>query len=197
MCIASYRHGRASARSAEQCIDLAELLANGRRTTQRGAAALASVLASVALSAPVAAQTPVVVEQFGSWSLYADLPAKTVCFIAAPASETTQAQPVLLYVSAWPKDGIKSELSVKTSGKLKKGATASITVGSASFRMFSKDDRAFVDDPTQELKLIEAMKKGAKAVVRSEPELPGGGLTDTFGLTGFAQALQELAKTCP
>lgn len=164
---------------------------------------MAAGLAWLAFAVPSAdgqAQTVSVVEQFGDWSLYAELPDKTLCFVATVASEgtakTSGGEPAVLYISAWPKDGVKAEISVRSAQKLKKSAETAITVGTSPFRMFSRDDRAFVDDPTRELKLIDAMKKGAKAVFRGELER-GGAVTETFALGGFAQALQALAKTCP
>ncbi len=171
------------------------------RSPAAGAKRLALVLVAAASAAGTAsAQAPAAVESFGAWTLYADLPAKSVCFIAATAADSTpkpaSGEASVLYISAWPREGVKSELSAKVTGRLKKGSDASVTVGTASFRLFGKDDRAFVDDPTRELKLIDAMKKGTKAVVRSELER-GGAVTDTYALDGFAQALQALAKICP
>lgn len=165
-----------------------------------------SALVATALSltpvgvAPASAQTGTVIERHGDWSLLADGPAKTVCFIAATPKEGDAKAPpregVVLYVSAWPGEGVKTELSAKLGHKTRRGSEVAISVGAASFKMFAKDDKAFVDDPTRELKVVEAMKKGAKATLRSEPE-KGAAVTDTFSLAGFGQALQALATQCP
>lgn len=157
-------------------------------------------LTQMAVSQPSATPTGTIVDKFGDWSLLVDSDAKTVCFVATPAkaadAKAAPRENVFLYVSAWPKEGVKSELSARLGVKPRKGSDVTITVGSASFKMFAKDDRAFVEDPTRELKLIEAMKKGAKAVVQVEPE-KGAAATDTFSLIGLGNALQALASKCP
>ncbi len=77
---------------------------------------------------------------------------------------------IVLYISAWPKEGVKSEISIKMGYPVKTGSTVAVTVGSDAFDLFGKDDRAFVADPTEELKLIEAMKKGSKLTVQGSSE---------------------------
>ena len=71
-----------------------------------------------------------------------------------------------------------------------------VTIGSDSFKMYGKGDRGFVLDPTEELKLIESMKKGSSAVVKAI-SAKGTGTTDTYSLAGLAQALDKMATTCP
>jgi Invasion associated locus B (IalB) protein len=71
-----------------------------------------------------------------------------------------------------------------------------VTIGSDTFKLFGKGDRGFVNDPTEELKLIESMKKGSSAVVRGV-SVKGTGTTDTYSLSGLAQALDKMAAACP
>ena len=61
--------------------------------------------------------------------------------------------------------------------------------------MFSADERAYVQDATQELKLLDAMKKGAKLAVTATTAT-GTTVTDTYSLAGLGQAMQELQSTC-
>ncbi len=70
-----------------------------------------------------------------------------------------------------------------------------VTIGNETFSLFPKDERAFVADSTQELKLVEALKKGSKADVTAT-SARGTETTDTYTLTGLKQALSELAKKC-
>jgi hypothetical protein len=91
---------------------------------------------------------------------------------------------------------VKGEVSVKLGYPIKAQSDVTVLVGKDEFKLFSKDERAFVSDPTQELKLIETMKKGSSLVVKAKSER-GTATTDTYSLAGFAQAMQELAKTCP
>ncbi len=79
-----------------------------------------AALAALAALAPLAAnaQATTVEGTFGAWSLYENEDAGSkLCFVAATPAEkkpaTANRGPSLLYVSAWPKDGIRSEVSVK------------------------------------------------------------------------------------
>ena len=149
------------------------------------------------------ARSATIVNTFSDWTLYVHQngPA-TICFLAAfptVSQPTTPPRDVsLAYVSAWPKDGVKSEISFKIGVPLKKATepTASITGQTASsYKLFVRDDRAFVADATQELKLLDALKKGSKLTVQA---ISGDGtsITDTYSLQGITAALQALAGGC-
>jgi hypothetical protein len=163
--------------------------------------ALGATLCCLGIGSPAQGET--VVSKFSDWTLYASGDAQKICFLAsAPSQSDPSSLPrdiALLYVSAWPKDGVKSELSVKLGFAPKKSSEPVITITGAAqgmFKLFVKDDRAFVADATQELKLIEAMKKGSKLTVQAISER-GASVTDTYALTGMTAALQALAAGCP
>lgn len=138
---------------------------------------------------------------YGNWSLNAtpDAANKT-CFAATSptAKEPAGANraPVVLYISAWPKEGVKSEISIKLGYKIKTESEVVVTIGTATYKLFGKDDRAFVADATQELKLLDEMKKGTKLQVQATSER-GTATIDTYSLAGLSQALKALAQSCP
>ncbi len=103
---------------------------------------------------------------------------------------------VVLYVSAWPKDGVKSEFSVKLGYRIKPDAPVAVTVGDDAFQLFADEDRAYVADATEESKLIEAMKKSPKLVVKATSSR-GTETTDTYSLAGLGPALDAVATACP
>jgi invasion protein IalB len=159
------------------------------------------VLASLATAQPTQAAN--VVNKFNDWTLYSTAPAPQICFLVGTAAPSDvpglKRSPPLMYVSAWPKDGVKSEVSIKLGFVPKKASEPTIAITgqvSATFKLFVKEDRAFVADATQELKLIEAMKKGTKLTVQSTQEA-GTTVTDTYSLAGVTNALQALAAGCP
>lgn len=134
------------------------------------------------------------------WSLYTDGKSPHLfCFItsepksSAPAE--TPREPPRLYISAWPKDGVKGELSVRLGFPAKNGTDLSAAVGTTVFKLFAADERAFVQDATSELKLLEAMRKGSKLTVTSTTAT-GTEVTDNYSLSGLGQALGELQSTC-
>ncbi len=94
-----------------------------------------------------------------------------MCFIAAQpqAVEPLGANrgPIFFYITAWPKDGVKTEPSIKVGYPVKPDAEMSVTVGTDAFKLLIKGERGFVQDPTEELKLVEALKKGSNAFVKA------------------------------
>jgi hypothetical protein len=168
-------------------------------SVQRAAIPVASIwLAATPLSAAT------VVGTFSDWTLYSNADdAGKICFLASIPAATEPANlkrdPALLYISSWPKDGVKSEISIKLGFPAKKAPDpVAAIVGSApaSFKLFPKDDRVYVSDSTQELKLLEAMKKGSKLTVQAVSER-GTTVTDTYSLNGIGAALQAFASGCP
>jgi len=63
------------------------------------------------------------------------------------------------------------------------------------FKLFSRGDRAYVIDPTDELKLLEAMKRASSVVVTAQSE-QGAASRDTYSLAGITQALQAVSGGC-
>lgn len=150
--------------------------------------------------AALSAETVTKVETVSDWSLYADgaSPHK-FCFVSTEPKSSdpadTAREAPRAYISAWPKDGVKAEVSFRLGFPVKKGTEISASVAPAGFQLFTSDDRAFVKDATQELKLVEAMKKGSKLTLSSKTQT-GVAVTDTYSLTGLGGALQKLQETC-
>ena len=172
--------------------------------TLRSATWLFGVLTLTAFCPGIAGAANVV-NTFNDWTLYSNSEGARICFLATRPAATEpaglQRDPAVLYVSAWPKEGVKSEVSVKLGLPIKKGNDPVLTItgtaisGEAKFKLFVKDDRAFVADATAELKLLEAMKKGSKLTVQAVSER--GVVVDTYSLQGLSAALQALGAGCP
>ena len=58
--------------------------------------------------------------------------------------------------------------------------------------MYTQNDGAWVKNAAEEAQLVDAMRKGADVVVKSESGR-GTKTTDTFSLKGIAQALDKVA----
>lgn len=153
------------------------------------------------LMAPAAqAQAPKLVSTFTDWSSYMHESANTkICFaVSQPKDQepkNVNRDPAFFYVSAWPKENVRTEISVKIGYPFKKGSEAVVTVGDTEFKLFTQNDRAFVGDAAQELKLLEAMKKGNTMQVQGTSER-GTATTDSYSLIGLTQALQAAAEQC-
>lgn len=160
-----------------------------------------AIASAIFLAATSAASAANLVKTFRDWSLFSHEESQNkICFAASQPKESTPADskrdPAFFYVSAWPKDGVKSEVSVRLGYPIKKGSTVTVNIGGSEFDLFAKDDKAFVADPTQELKLIEAMKRGSIMKVEAVSE-SGTSTADSYSLMGISNALEGLSAECP
>jgi hypothetical protein len=152
-----------------------------------------------ALVSPAVAETMTRVDNYGDWTLLTDSATPHLfCFVTSEPKSSTptdvQRQAPRAYISAWPRDGIRGEVSFRMGFAIKKSAQGTASVGAGGFKLFGSRDRAFVSDSTQELKLIEAMRKGSSMTVAIGSDK--GTVTDTYSLSGVAAALQKLQDTC-
>ncbi len=174
-----------------------------------------SVLAVCACVATASAQTApaqkkpanptdqaVLLGQFGDWGAYKATPGgKKVCFaLSKPTSATTEPagrkrDPSYAFVSTRPAEKVKNEVSVIVGYPQKAGHDAAATVGSAHYVMYTQNDGAWVKNAAEEAQMVEAMRKGADLVVKSESAL-GTKTTDTYSLKGISDAIDKAAAEC-
>ncbi|MDX2290354.1 MAG: invasion associated locus B family protein [Hyphomicrobiaceae bacterium] len=170
-------------------------------SSRSGLISASSILVLSTTLLATAASAANLVKTYRDWSVFAhDEAQKKICFAASQptASEPASANrdSVFFYVSAWPKDGVKNEVSVRLGYPVKKGSAVTVSVGNNSFELFAKDDKAFVADATQELKLLEAMKAGSVMKIEATSER-GMTTSDSYSLIGISGALAGLAQQCP
>lgn len=155
-----------------------------------------------AAAKPVADNEPKLLGQYGEWGAYTASPnGKKVCFaLAKPgSSQTTPANrprdPAFLFISTRPAEKVKDEISLIIGYPLKANTEVTAAVGSTSFALYTQEDGAWVKNPPDEAKMIEAMRKGADVVVKGESGR-GTKTTDVFSLKGISQALEKVAQEC-
>jgi invasion protein IalB len=159
---------------------------------------LFAITAAVILAGSDASAEP---QKFNDWQLITVGKSDSKnCYVATEVKEAgsgpAERSVSAVYISAWPKDGIKAEVSVKLGFAPKADVGAKATVGKDSFAMFIKDEHAFVADATQELKLVDAMKKGQKLVIEASTAA-GVSVKDTYSLSGITGALAAKTAACP
>jgi invasion protein IalB len=151
---------------------------------------------------PNPTEQAVLLGQFGDWGAYKATPGgKKICFaLSKPTSATTEPagrkrDPSYAFISTRPAEKVKNEVSVIVGYPQKSGFDASATVGPAHYVMYTQNDGAWVKNAAEEAQMVEAMRKGADLVVKSESAL-GTKTTDTYSLKGLAQALDKVAEEC-
>ncbi len=157
--------------------------------------------AKAAAKAPAAeSNVPVKVGDFGDWTVY-KTPGKTkVCYaLAQPQSRapaTLKAVAAHIFISNRPAEGVRNEISVIMGVPLREtGADAKAQVGKTSFDLLSKGQNVFVKNAADEARFIDSIKKNGRLVI-SAPMVKGGTATDTYALSGLAQAIERAAKEC-
>jgi hypothetical protein len=166
--------------------------------------------------APAKKQAPAtikarLIEKVGDWSVfvYEDTRGR-VCFAAAAPADmqprSAKRTAVVFYVTTWPKDGVRNEVSVKLGYKINANSTASVTAGGHRFALLAAsngssqteelDDKAHTKDPADDRKLLAAMAAGGPMIVKATLA-NGTAITDQYSLDGASAAVQKLQQTCP
>jgi invasion protein IalB len=140
--------------------------------------------------------------QFGDWGAYKASPGgKLVCFaLSKPTKAATEPagrsrDPSYAFVSTRPAEKVKNEVSVIVGYPQKPNVDASAAIGSASYVLYTQNDGAWVKNAAEEAQMVDAMRKGAELVVKSESS-HGTKTTDTYSLKGIAEALEKVAAEC-
>lgn len=141
-----------------------------------------------------------VMKEFKSWSLHQSRDAThNICYvISKPTSKkprNANRAAIVFYISAWPKDGVRNQVSVKLGYPINPKKSVTAKVGSDVFKLTARDERAYIYDATQELKLVEAMKTGNTVVITATSKR-GTTTIDTYSLNGISAALKALTDDC-
>lgn len=144
----------------------------------------------------------VLLGQFGDWGAYTASPGgKKVCFaLSKPTTAITDPagrnrDPSYAFISTRPAEKVKNEVSVIVGYPQKPSHDANATVGAATYVMYTQNDGAWVKNAAEEAQMVEAMRKGADLVVKSE-STRGTKSTDTYSLKGIGEALDKVAAEC-
>lgn len=151
-------------------------------------------------ASPAYAQTAKLLDTFKDWQVFIhEANSEKVCFAAsAPKDKSPKGVnrgSVFLYLTTWKKDEVSNEVSIKIGYTFKPESVPVVTVGSETFELYAKDDKAFMRDPAEERKLIEAMKKGA-SLTMSGLSSRGTKTEDQYSLYGLSAALGQVEKAC-
>ncbi len=122
-----------------------------------------------------------------------------MCFAVSPAQEQQPSgagrQTPHVYVTAWPKQGVKAEVSVLLGFEVKANTDISIEVGGNSFKLFADGDRAFVGNGDDQERLLSAMRRGLKMTIEATPA-KGGASKDVYSLSGVTASVQAITTGC-
>jgi hypothetical protein len=143
---------------------------------------------------------PEQVGTFGDWGAFVAQGGKDkTCYALARPKDRAPAglnrDPAYVFISTRPGEKVREEVSIIMGFPMKEDGGPKAEIGGASFDLVAKGPNAWIKNQAEEAKFVEALKKGAKLVVRA-PSAKGRVTTDTYALSGIAQALEKAAKEC-
>lgn len=172
-----------------------------RILSQIGAAAALALMATGAWAQEAATNR---VAASTDWSVFEESdPAE--CFgVSAPKEQlnTRDGQPVqvnrgetLLFVFYRPGEGVNGQVTFTGGYPFAPGSTVSLDIGGTVFQLFTEDEWAWPATPEDDVRIVEAMRRGASAILTG---VSGRGTQtrDTFSLLGFTAAVEEAQRRC-
>lgn len=164
-------------------------------------------VAGLGLSAASAASDPAtLLGTSKDWSAFTSGSGSAkICYAMAKPSATdpkkAKRDPIYFLITDWPgrSPKTKSEAEVIPGYQYKPDSTVTATVGTDKFELFTQNEggagAAWVRHREDEIKLIEAMKRGQKLVITGT-SLRGTKTTDTYSLAGLQDALDKIHAAC-
>lgn len=145
-------------------------------------------------------QTPTPLQQFERWSTYTytNAGAKVCYSVTQPTTSEPKGvnrDPVFLFITNRPKEGVRHEVSVIIGYPFKDGVKTQVKIGTDTFVMYTKDQGAWVENAAEESRLINAMKGGTDMVVTGTSKR-GTVTNDTYSLKGVSAALKRIDGEC-
>ena len=170
------------------------------------AVALLSALAALCAGAAVAAEEkPGLLDSFRDWHVYSvGAGTDRLCYALSQPKQMNPANltrdSVFLLISSWPGRKVKNEPSVVPGYQYKVGSKVQVQVGADKFELFTKNDGssaggAWLENPADEKKLVDAMKRGSEMVITGT-SLRGALTRDNYSLAGISAALDKVDATC-
>jgi hypothetical protein len=167
---------------------------------------LQAIIAALAIGVgvaplPVFAATPQLLGSFQDWDAYQVAEgAGRLCYAISSPKKFDRPQGLqraagyfMLTNKTQPQK--RAEPSLIAGYALQPGQPVKILVGDQRFNMFSKDDGAWIKEPADERRFVEALKAGVSLVVQGMSS-QGAPLVDQYSLRGLTAALTAIDQAC-
>jgi hypothetical protein len=160
--------------------------------------------AAVATAPAAAVGGPSPLGSFHDWSAYTRGTGEMkVCYALAEPQTKEPARakrdPVYFLINDWPARRSQAEAEIVPGYPYKDGSSVTVQVGGSKVSFFTKNEGsaggAWVLNPTDQPKLIAAMRNGSTAIVTGTSRR-GTQTRDTYSLTGMGDALAKIHQAC-
>lgn len=167
---------------------------------------LALWTASLSLaSLPVAtgqatAQQPKQIGTYNAWSAFTyQENGGIVCYMVSEPTKDegdyTRRGKIYTLVTHRPSKKSLGVVSVIAGYQYKEGSEITVNIGGTTYKLFTVDDHAWAATAQEDKQLVDAMKKGSTMVIKGASSR-GTETTDTYSLSGFTKAYEEIGKAC-
>ena len=138
---------------------------------------------------------------FDDWGAYLYEGDQKLCFVMSRPT-SLKSDPITairgntyLMVSMRPHQQVWSEPTIRMDYRFSPGSETTAEIGTAIFALWTKGDSAWIKNPTEEARMIDAMHRGSVLVVKGR-STSGMRSADQYSLKGFSQAIERAAKEC-
>ncbi len=164
------------------------------------AASLTALLGAMALPPGAQAQGIKRIGDYGDWSAFQfSEDGNPACYMSSEPTKATgdykKRGDVFAIVTHRPAEKRIGEVSIIAGYSYKKDSSVAVAIGKQNFELFTQDDGAWALDVATDKKLVQAMRKGNRMVVKGTSSR-GTLTTDTYSLKGFTKAYRAIGKAC-
>lgn len=161
-------------------------------------------LGSLATGALAQAQSTNRVAANTAWSVFVDDNPKECWAVSAP-TETVNTRggrvvavrrgDILFFVFNRPGAKVKNQITFTGGYPFAKGSTVNLNISGTQFELFTDGEWAWPASPSDDAKIVTAMKRGSTAVLTARSGR-GTQTKDTFSLLGVTASIEDAEKRC-
>ena len=141
---------------------------------------------------------PVQVATFGQWGAYlAEGKNKTCYALASPKERKPDVKhdTAFVFIADRPTEKVHNEVSIIMGFPMKESGTTQAKVGKISFDLVAKGANAWIKNPEDEAKFVDALQHNSTLIVKAAP-VKGAPTVDSYPLDGLKSALARVTKDC-
>lgn len=159
-------------------------------------ALMATLLATAALVAPAAAQTPNRIKQFNAWGAYSYQSNQgKICYILSIPLKKEPADrdhgDIFFMLSRHPGQSGSLEPQFSVGYPFKDSSKVSLVIDDKTFTMFTRGNNAWVENLAEQTQVISAMRAGRDMSLSGQSRR-GTTTTYTYSLSGVTASLKEI-----
>ena len=169
-------------------------------TTRISILVLTVLLSAFASGAPAWAQGIERLGDFDDWSAFRfSENGNRACYIASQPTKHegnyTRRGEIYALVTHRPSENRRDEVSFIAGYTHRADSVVEVKIGGSAFKLFTKEDGAWTANKDEDKRLVGAMIKGNRMVVRGTSGR-GTKTTDTYSLKGFTKAYRTITRSC-